>query len=175
VALQLPEGAGSVSAECRTPQALPRLRRRKASRSHRGRGREACIPYAGLPWIRQNLAAAMIKASRRHGHFDPRWHANGLSPRDREDDCAPMIDRAREALRSWENEGGSYAMTDEADLEVSRREQPPAGLEWYAFSTRYFPGRRRHYLDVLKAYQAYRSAAVAMSISHRSQTTTSVS
>jgi hypothetical protein len=86
-----------------------------------------------------------------------------------------MIDRAREALRSWENEGGSSAMTDELDLEVSRREQPPAGLEWYAFSTRYFPGRRRHDLDVLKAYQAYRSAAVAMSISHRSQTTTSVS
>jgi hypothetical protein len=31
----------------------------------------------------------------------------------------------------------------------------PAGLEWYAFSTHYFPGRRRHDLGVVKAYEAY--------------------
>jgi hypothetical protein len=65
-------------------------------------------------------------------------------------------------------------MTDELDLEVNRREQPPAGLEWYAFSTRYFPGRRRHDLDALRAFEAYRSAA-APSIPHRSQTIASVS
>ena len=31
----------------------------------------------------------------------------------------------------------------------------PAGLEWYAFSSRYFPGRRRHDLGAVKAYEAY--------------------
>jgi hypothetical protein len=31
----------------------------------------------------------------------------------------------------------------------------PDGLDWHAFSTRYFPGRRRHDLDVISAYHAY--------------------
>ena len=35
----------------------------------------------------------------------------------------------------------------------------PAGLEWYAFSSRCFPGRRRHDLEAIKAYEAYLSAA----------------
>jgi hypothetical protein len=175
VALQLPAAAGPVSAELRTPQALPGLRCRTPPRPDRGREREACTPYAGLRWSWQNLAAAMIEAPRRHGHFDPRWHANGLSPRDREDHRAPMIRTAGDAIRSWENEGGSYSMTDELDLEVNRSEQPPAGLDWYAFSTLYFPGRRRHDLEVLKAYEAYRSAAVAPSIPHRRRTIASVS
>jgi hypothetical protein len=141
----------------------------------------------------------MIEAPRRHGHFDPRWHTNGLSPRDREDDRPPMIrtagdadarvshdvgrsPRQRHALRRavagddgpsiqrWENEGGSYSMTDELDLGVDGCEKPPAGLEWYAFSSRYFSDRRRHDLEVLKAYEAYGSAAAAPSISHRSRT-----
>jgi hypothetical protein len=116
----------------------------------------------------------MIESSRRHGHFDPRWHTNGLSPRDR-DDRVTMIGPAGDAIRRWENEGGSYSMTDELDLEANRREQLPAGLEWYAFSTRYFPGRRRHDLEVLKAYEAYGSAAFAPSISHGSRTIASVS
>jgi hypothetical protein len=117
----------------------------------------------------------MIESSRRHGHFDPRWHANGLSLRDREVERAPMIRLAGDAIRRWENEGGSYSMTDELELEVNRREQPPAGLEWYAFSTRYFPGRRRHDLEVLKAYEAYGSAGFAPSISHGSRMIASVS
>ncbi len=32
----------------------------------------------------------------------------------------------------------------------------PDGLEWQGFATRYFPGRRRHDLDALTAYEAYR-------------------
>jgi hypothetical protein len=32
----------------------------------------------------------------------------------------------------------------------------PDGLEWQAFATRYFPGRRRHDLDALTAYETYR-------------------
>jgi hypothetical protein len=146
----------------------------------------------------------MIEAARRHGHFDPRWHTNGLSPRDREDDRPPMnratgnadarvshdvprfprrrhelisavVGEGGPAIHSWENEGGSYSMTDELDLEANRREQLPAGLEWYAFSTRYFPGRRRHDLEVLKAYEAYGSAGFAPSISHGSRMIASVS
>jgi hypothetical protein len=35
----------------------------------------------------------------------------------------------------------------------------PAGLEWYAFSSRYFAGHRRHDLEAIKAYEAYLSAA----------------
>jgi hypothetical protein len=146
----------------------------------------------------------MIEAPRRHGHFDPRWHTNGLSTRDSEDDRASMIRTAGDAesrashvvdrfsqqrhalvaaggrdggrsIDSWENEGGSYSMTDAPDLEVDGCEKPPAGLDWYAFLSRYFPGRRRHDLEALKAYEAYRSAVVAPSISHRSRTIASVS
>jgi hypothetical protein len=31
----------------------------------------------------------------------------------------------------------------------------PDGLDWAAFSTRYFPGRRRHDFEAVKAYEAY--------------------
>jgi hypothetical protein len=109
----------------------------------------------------------MIEAPRRHGHFDPRWLTNGLSARDPEDDRAPMnvlvppLGEDGPSIHSWENEGGSYSMTVELGLEGS--EKRPAGLEWYAFMSRYFPGRRRLDLEVLKAYEAYRSTAVAPS------------
>lgn len=141
----------------------------------------------------------MIEAPRRHGHFDPRWHTNDLSPRDREDGRPPMIRTAGDAdarvshvvsrfarqrhalapavagddglsIHRWENEGGSYSMTDELDLEVDSCVKPPAGLEWYAFLSRYFPDRRRHDLEALKAYEAYGSAAAAPSISDRTRT-----
>jgi hypothetical protein len=69
----------------------------------------------------------MIESSRRHGHFDPRWQIDRSRP-------------SRALIRAGEN-GGPNA---------------PAGLEWYAFSSR-FSGRRRHDLEVLKAYEAYRS------------------
>jgi hypothetical protein len=141
----------------------------------------------------------MIEAPRRHGHFDPRWHTNGLSSRDREDDRRSMIRTAGDAdahvshdvgrsppqrhaplpavaadngpsIHRWENEGGSYSKTDELDLEGDGCEKPPAALEWYAFLSRYFPDRRRHDLEALKAYEAYRSAAAAPCSSHRSRT-----
>lgn len=32
----------------------------------------------------------------------------------------------------------------------------PAGLDWRVFSAAYFPGRRRHDLEALTAYGAYR-------------------
>jgi hypothetical protein len=51
----------------------------------------------------------------------------------------------------------------EPDLEADGCEQPPSGLEWYAFLSRYFPGRRRHDLEALKAYEPYRSAVAGNS------------
>jgi len=33
-----------------------------------------------------------------------------------------------------------------------------AHLDWQAFSSRFFPGRGRHDLEVLKAYEAYRNS-----------------
>ena len=35
-----------------------------------------------------------------------------------------------------------------------------AQLDWQAFTARYFPQRRRHDFEVLKAYEAYRSSSL---------------
>jgi len=37
-------------------------------------------------------------------------------------------------------------------------DEAPAGLSWTAFGERYFPGRRRHDLEVLRAYAKYVAA-----------------
>jgi hypothetical protein len=42
------------------------------------------------------------------------------------------------------------------------RDQPAVpldGLDWQGFSARYFPGRRRHDLEALTAYRAYKEKA----------------
>lgn len=56
------------------------------------------------------------------------------------------------ALDSWENEGGRHS-------DGPRDAYLPERLDWQAFSSRCFPGRRRHDLDALMAYEAYRSLA----------------
>jgi hypothetical protein len=38
----------------------------------------------------------------------------------------------------------------------ARIEDPPAGLDWKAFSARCFPDRRRHDFEVVAAYFAYK-------------------
>ena len=38
-----------------------------------------------------------------------------------------------------------------------------ATLDWYGFLARYFPGQRRHNLEALTAYHAYRSSGVTPS------------
>jgi hypothetical protein len=86
----------------------------------------------------------MIESPRRHGHFDPRWRTNSLSARPR---AIPAARDSSPSIQIWENEGGRYSTNHEiAAL---------PGLEWHAFSSRYFPGRRRHDLQALKAYEAY--------------------
>ena len=55
-----------------------------------------------------------------------------------------------EAKRSVTNHVGSAVATSA---------RVPAGLDWQSFSAAYFPGRRRHDLEALTAYCAYRSRA----------------
>ena len=51
-------------------------------------------------------------------------------------------------------------MTNSLSRAASAPDLPGAGvgekLDWDAFSARYFPGRRRHDLDAVAAYGAYR-------------------
>jgi hypothetical protein len=54
-------------------------------------------------------------------------------PRQRHELIPAVVGEDGPAIHSWENEGGSYSMTDEPDLEADGCEKPPAGLEWYAF------------------------------------------
>lgn len=89
----------------------------------------------------------MVEPSRRHGHFDPRWHSNGSS---RPATLVNAVQDGRAAIQRWETEGGRYSTKIETPI--------PAGLDWYEFCSSYFPGRHRHDLEALKAYEAYRSA-----------------
>jgi hypothetical protein len=68
-----------------------------------------------------------VEASRRHGPFDSRWPKR--LPRVAADRPAP-------------------ALTGLEDV--------PDGLAWDAFSTSSFPGRRRHDLEAISAYLAYK-------------------
>jgi hypothetical protein len=86
----------------------------------------------------------MIESSRRHGHWDGRWNAQGRSP------TAVANGRTNggsATLQRWEDEGGRYSV-DGADA--------AAALDWTEFIGRYFPGRRRHDFEALTAYEAYR-------------------
>ena len=47
-----------------------------------------------------------------------------------------------------------------APAEVAAPESAPAGLDWQAFSSAYFPGRHRHDLEAITAYGKYRRARV---------------
>ena len=47
-------------------------------------------------------------------------------------------------------------LTESAVSAVASGADAPDGLDWQAFSAVYFPGRRRHDLEALTAYGAYR-------------------
>jgi hypothetical protein len=81
----------------------------------------------------------MIEASRKHGPFDIRW------------DCFASLSTSQEA-NGWTSRG-VHAVEEAERLEL------PVGLDWGAFSARCFPGRRRHDLEALTAYGAYRRLA----------------
>ena len=68
----------------------------------------------------------MVEASRKHGSFDTRW------PCAHKDSAGPV-----------------------PTAEPLRAEEAAEALDWEAFSTRYFPGQRRHNMEALEAYAAY--------------------
>jgi hypothetical protein len=70
--------------------------------------------------------SSRIEASRKHGPFDSRW--------------------PKRRLRVTSDWGVTAAVGLEA---------VPDGLDWVAFSRRYFPGRRRHDLEAISAYHEY--------------------
>ena len=67
----------------------------------------------------------MVEAPRRHGRFDMRWPCAGKE---------------------------SAGAVSTAPL---RSEEAAEALDWEAFSTRYFPERRRHNMEALTAYATY--------------------
>jgi hypothetical protein len=68
----------------------------------------------------------VVEASRKHGPFDTRWP----SARKESSDAAPTAPPLRAA-------------------------EAAEALDWDAFSNRYFPGRRRHDMEALRAYATY--------------------
>ena len=74
----------------------------------------------------------MIEPSRRHGPFDPRFSIERAGP-----------DRP-------------------AATGMTEIEEVPSGLDWAAFSGRFFRDRRRHDFEVLKAYEAYRNGSYGL-------------
>lgn len=60
-------------------------------------------------------------------------------------------------LQRWEDDGGHQSADRGPDVEADRGERAPGGLSWSEFLGRFFPGRRRHDLEALQAYEAYRS------------------
>ena len=60
-------------------------------------------------------------------------------------------------------------VSDRVASVVTSSAHAPAGLDWQDFSATYFPGRRRHDLEALTAYGAYRrSRAVGTGLSAES-------
>jgi len=69
----------------------------------------------------------VVDAPRKHGSFDTRWPCVGKD--------SEVAVPAAGALRP---------------------EEAAEGLDWELFSNRYFPGRRRHNMEALTAYAAYK-------------------
>jgi hypothetical protein len=95
----------------------------------------------------------MFETSRRHGHYDTRF-ARSSAPRSKSHlSLVPaLVERVDgdDGIEAWEDEGGlSPAPRDVAP-------EPHNRLGWEAFCETFFPGRRRHDFEAVKAYEAYR-------------------
>lgn len=82
----------------------------------------------------------MIEAGRRHGHYDSRWTNPMAATLGRDSTNRAWLD-------VWENEGGASRTRP-----VIAVLQPCA--DWDAFGRKHFPGRRRHDLEPLVAWEA---------------------
>jgi hypothetical protein len=58
--------------------------------------------------------------------------------------------------RSSMNSQPKGPVSDRVASAVSSSVHVPEGLDWQGFSAAYFPGRRRHDLEALTAYSAYK-------------------
>jgi hypothetical protein len=62
------------------------------------------------------------------------------------------------AAGGWEDDGGRSDADPPARAVPETPARPiPEGLDWTAFSAGFFPGRRRHDFEAVKAYEAYRN------------------
>jgi hypothetical protein len=62
------------------------------------------------------------------------------------------------AASAWDDDGGRPDTEAPALAVPEATAQPiPEGLNWTTFSARFFPGRRRHDFEAVKAYEAYRN------------------
>ena len=65
-----------------------------------------------------------------------------------------MLETERRGSLGVEHEG----VFDDAGSPPGSSPPPRGNLDWASFSAAFFPGRRRHDLEALTAYGAYRSA-----------------
>ena len=79
------------------------------------------------------------------------WHAVSPTPRhERTSDGGAAMSAAASGAERRRGDPGRLRAN------VSSSDELPAGLDWQAFSARYFPGRYRHDLEALIAYGSYR-------------------
>jgi hypothetical protein len=95
----------------------------------------------------------MIDSPRRHGHFDTRWQIDAQPMRTPAAFSARACDDSA-SIQDWENEGGRSTGRGRPVAETRSRQRSGA-LEWSAFTTRYFPGTRRHDFGAVSAYESY--------------------
>ena len=74
-------------------------------------------------------------------------------------DAIQPSDSVREAIDTWEGEGGSPDSRSDLGNGRARSEQESVadGLSWETFSESFFPGRKRHYLPAISAWSRYRA------------------
>lgn len=114
-----------------------------------------------------------VENARRHGHADPRFAARprlrlimgGDGPSI--DGVEPVVGEQRgltpteahDDVSAWENEGGRYAT---ADVQVGKTR---SARDWLAFREGFFPDRRVHDFEAVKAYAAYRATGLVRPVS----------
>ncbi len=69
------------------------------------------------------------------------------------------LTEAHDDASAWENEGGRYVT---AGVEVGKT---PSALDWLAFREWFFPDRRLHDFEAVKAYAAYRATGLVRPVS----------
>src|SRR5919198_4104498 len=76
-----------------------------------------------------------------------------------------VVDRAAAQAREWESDRNAWNLPRRphgTDTYVAPiQSDSDSGLDWEAFSARYFPGSRRHDLRAIVSYAAYKRGSLA--------------